>query len=199
MGKWGSPVRMNDMENDSLEQLIEAALFFKGGAVSIAELAKAIDIPVEKVEASLDGLQKSLEGRGVRLVREGNMAALATAPEAKDMVERMRREELEGPLGKAGLEALAVIIFRGPLTKSDVDYIRGVNCAPYSARLMIRGLIERIENPDDKRSFYRATPDLPAYLGVNALDALPGYVETRSEIERVFREREGTATEDETP
>jgi len=188
------------MEKDSLEKLIESVLFFKGGALSAAELAKAANASAEEIQTALDGLQKSLEGRGIRLVREGNMAALATAPEAKELVERIRKEELEGQLGKAGLEALAVVIFRGPLTKSDIDYIRGVNCASILRSLMIRGLIERVENPDDKRSFlYRATPDLPAYLGVETVEALPGYAETRSEIERVFAEREKAPTEEETP
>jgi segregation and condensation protein B len=185
------------MEKDSLEQLVEAALFFKGGAVSVAELAKATGASAEDIGIALDGLQRSLEGKGIRLVCEGKMAALATAPEAKDLVERMRKEELEGPLGKAGLEALAVIIFRGPLTKSDIDYIRGVNSSSILRSLMIRGLIERIENPEDKRSFlYLPTPDLPAYLGVSSLNALPGYAETRSEIERVFAEREKAPAEE---
>ena len=89
--------------------------------MSVAELAKAVEASPEDVETALAALGSSLEGRGVRLVREGDMAGLATAPEAKDLIERIRKDELEGPLGKAGLEALAVIIFRGPIAKSDID------------------------------------------------------------------------------
>ena len=65
---------------------------------------------------------------------------------------------------------------------------------------MVRGLVQRIENPNDKRSFlYLATPDLPAYLGIPSLDALPGYAETRTEIERIFAERDAAISPEETP
>jgi segregation and condensation protein B len=178
------------METAPLEILIEAALFFRGGAVSVAELAKSLDAAPEEVEKALDALKTSLERRGLRLVREGKTAALATAPEANELIEKMRKDELEGPLGKAGLETLAVIIFRGPVSKSDIDYIRGVNCGYILRSLMIRGLIERVENPEDKRSFiYRATPELPAYLGVSSLEEIPGYGEVREKIETAFAAR----------
>jgi len=179
------------MPQHPLENLIEAALFFKGGAVSLSELAKMIGTSKEEVAAAAGALSASLEQRGVRLVREGDMLALATAPEANALVEKIQKEELEGPLGKAGLETLSVIVYRGPIAKSGIDYIRGVNCSSILRSLMVRGLIERVENPDDKRSFlYRATVDLPAYLGVSSVSELPGYAETRAEIERVFAERD---------
>lgn len=186
------------MATASLDMKIEAALFFKGGAVSVSELAKSLNAAPEDIETSLASLAKALEERGVRLVREGNTVALATAPETSEMIEKMRKEELEGPLGKAGLETLSVIVFRGPLSKSDVDYIRGVNCASILRSLMIRGLIERVENPDDKRSFiYRATAELPAFLGLSSMPEMPGYAETRAEIEKIFAERDAQETPEE--
>ncbi len=179
------------MANTPLETLIEAMLFFKGGALSAHELAKITDTSSAEIEAALTILEKSLEGRGIRLVRERGAVALATAPEAHELIERMRKDELEGPLGKAGLETLAIIIFRGPISKSNIDYIRGVNCASILRSLLVRGLAERIENPEDKRSFlYQTTPDVPAYLGVGALSAMPRYEEMRAGIEKVFAERE---------
>ncbi len=178
------------MKDFPTESAIEAALFFKGGALSLKELAKETGLPPEQVKEAVDSLAFSLEGRGIRLVREGERVALATAPEAHALIEAMRREELEGPLGKAGLETLAVVIFRGPLAKSDIDYIRGVNCSSILRSLMIRGLIERTENPDDKRSFvYRAAPELPAYLGLSSVEAMPGYAGVREQIETIFAER----------
>lgn len=180
-----------------LEQSIEAILFFKGGTVSLSELEKITQAPLKDIETALLALEASLTGRGVRLIRERNFLALGTAPEAKNLVERMRKDELEGPLGKAGLETLAVIIFRGPIAKSDIDYIRGVNCVSILRSLMVRGLIERVEHPSDKRGFlYQATADLPAYLGVATLEALPQYSETRAEIEKIFAEREHALKEE---
>lgn len=174
-----------------LEVLIESALFFKGGSFRIRELAKAVGSPETEVKTALISLQTSLEGRGLRVVLEGDEAALATAPESHEMIETMRREELEGPLGKAGLETLAIVIFRGPLTRAEIEYVRGVNCSSILRTLLIRGLIERDENPKDKRSFlYRATTELPAYLGVASLTDIPEYGAMREKIESVFAERD---------
>jgi segregation and condensation protein B len=184
------------MSKEPLENLIEAVLFFKGGAVSVKELSTSIGVSESEIETYAESLRMSLEGRGVRLVREGNMLALATSPSAHELIEKMRREELEGPLGKAGLETLAVVIFRGPLSRSDIEYVRGVNCTSILRSLLIRGLIERVDNPTDKRGFlYRATPDLPAFFGVGTISELPQFAETRAQIEAIFTEREALKTE----
>lgn len=179
------------MSKPPLENLIEAALFFKGGTLSYKELADATEATIDEVKSSVQSLKVSLEGRGLSIVIERDEVALATTTEAHDMVARMRRAELDGPLGKAGLETLSIIIFRGPLAKSDIEYVRGVNCSSILRSLLIRGLIERIDNPDDKRSYlYRATAELPAYLGLSSLTDIAGYAETRANIERIFSERE---------
>ena len=181
------------MVKPDLEVLIESLLFFKGGALSVKELAKAAESTEAEIKSALVGLKASLEGRGIRLVEEGNSVMLTTASESHEVVEKMRREELEGPLGKAGLETLAIIMYRGPLSRSSIEYVRGVNCSSILRTLMIRGLIERIENPSDRRGFlYRPTIDLPAYLGVNSLVELPEFENTKAAIEKIFEERERT-------
>ncbi|MES2014415.1 MAG: SMC-Scp complex subunit ScpB [Patescibacteria group bacterium] len=177
-----------------IEVQIEAALFFRGGTLSIKELASQTGFTEEEIESGLTSLTMSLEGRGIHVVREKNTVALATAPETHELIEKMRREELEGPLGKAGLETISIIIFRGPISRSDVEYVRGVNCSSILRSLLIRGLIERVENPTDKRSFlYQATAELPAYLGVGTLEEIPGYADIRTNIENVFAERDASA------
>ena len=180
-----------------IERALEAALFFNGGTMTIDELSRAVGTTPDDVRAGLSVLKESLEGRGIRLVIEGKTAALATSPESNAMIEKMQREELEGPLGKAGLETLSIIIFRGPLLRSDIEYVRGVNCSAILRSMMIRGLIERVENPRDKRSFlYQATAELPAYFGVGELKDIPGYAETRQQIEALFASREADTPKD---
>lgn len=176
---------------EPIENLIEAALFFKGGTMSIKELAGAVGVSVEEADTYVKSLAMSLEGRGLRVVYENGQVALGTAPSAHEMIEKMRREELEGPLGKAGLETLAIIMFRGPLSRSDIEYVRGVNSTTTLRTLLIRGLVERVDNPKDKRSFlYRATAELPAYFGIGGLTELPGYEDTKNKIEAIFAERD---------
>lgn len=174
-----------------IEILIEAALFFRGGSVSLKDIANDTGYSLEEVENGVRSLEMSLHGRGIRLVREGAHIALATAPETHELIEKMRREELEGPLGKAGLETLAIIIYRAPIARSDVEYIRGVNCSSILRSLLIRGLIERVEHDHDKRTFlYQPTAELPAYFGVSTITELPQYAEIKTMIESVFTERD---------
>ncbi len=182
---------MNNQNNEPLENLIEAALFFKGGSMAVKEIAEAVGSSLEETEVALKSLTMSLEDRGLSVVLDRDRAALATSPAAHEMIEKMRRDELDGPLGRAGLETLAVIIFRGPLSRADVEYVRGVNCSTILRSLSIRGLIERIDNPKDKRSYlYRTTAELPAYLGVSEISEIPGYADMRNEIELLFASRE---------
>lgn len=172
-------------------QELEAILFFKGEPVKIPALADMLGRDKEDVEADLETLARSLEGRGIRLVREGAYAGLATAPQASSLIEKIRKEELEGPLGKAGLETLAIIIYQGASTRADVEYIRGVNCSSILRTLTMRGLVERVENPNDKRSFlYRATPEVPAVFGVARLEDLPNFEEHKRAVEETLRARE---------
>ena len=185
------------MDTRELETLFEAILFYRGEPVTVADLAKAAGVNAEEVREALAGLATTLEGRGLRLIREGEHAALATAPAAAAIIEKMRRDELEGPLGKAGLETLAIVIFQGPVSRADIEYVRGVNCTAILRTLMMRGLVERIENSKDARSFlYRATTELPAALGVGSLANLPGYDSMRGEIAGVVQDRATESTEE---
>ena len=162
---------------------IEALLLYKGGTVRVKEIAHTLDIPLNDVESGLSDLSNQLVGRGVSLVREGDRVALATAGGAHALIESMRRDELDGPVGKAGLETLAIIVYRGPVSRADIEYIRGVNATAILRSLLIRGLIERVDNPEDKRSFlYRATAELPAYLGVDTLSDLAEYATLKGEL-----------------
>ncbi len=178
------------MSDLPLSAQIEAVLFFKGGNCSIKELEKAVGSTSDAVEEALGELKASLEGRGLVLLREGNTVALGTAPGAHALIEALRHEELEGPLGKAGLETLAIVMYRGPLSRADIEYIRGVNVSSALRSLMIRGLVERVDHPTDKRSFhYRVTTEVPAYLGLGSVKELPEYESIIAEVDAVMQEK----------
>jgi segregation and condensation protein B len=101
---------------------------------------------------------------------------LGTAPEASALIEQLTREELSKDLGKAGLETLSIIVYKSPITRADLDYIRGVNSSFILRNLQIRGLVEKITNPADARSFlYRPTFELLQHLGVTRVEDLPEY------------------------
>jgi segregation and condensation protein B len=86
-------------------------------------------------------------------------------------------------LGKAGLETLSIVLYQGPLSRSEIDYIRGVNSQFIMRNLLIRGLVEKVDNPVDRRSFlYKPTLALLGYLGVSTVTDVPDYETVRKNI-----------------
>jgi len=167
-----------------LDSKIEAILFFRGEPISIRDLARLLETPERNIREGLDTLEKKLAGRGVRLMVKSDEVMLATAPELSDLIEQIRKEELTKELGKAGLETLSIVLYKGPITRSEIDYIRGVNSTFILRNLMIRGLIERTVNPKDQRSFlYKPTFELLSFLGITKLEELPEFDTVKQELE----------------
>lgn len=160
----------------TLEMQIEALLFYKTEPISFAELADFFSVPVEEILTTINELSKSLAGRGVRIVVTDTTAQLVTAPEVADLIESVRKEELRGEIGKAGAETLAIILYKGPLSRIEVDRIRGVNSTFIIRNLLIRGLIERRPHPTDSRSYtYAITSSLLNHLGIQSREELPDF------------------------
>ncbi|OHA16885.1 MAG: SMC-Scp complex subunit ScpB [Candidatus Taylorbacteria bacterium RIFCSPHIGHO2_02_FULL_45_28] len=165
-------------------QQLEAILFWKAEPVSFKKLAALLNIDVETVKNGLDELENTLRGRGLTLVRTDEEAMLGTAKELSPLIEQLTKEELTKDLGKAGLETLSIILYQGPITRADIDYIRGVNSQFIVRNLLIRGLVERVENPKDARSFlYKTTLDLLSHLGISKIEELPEYAQVREDID----------------
>ena len=172
-----------------LEQLIEALLFFKGEPMKINELVKLTKNNESDVKLAVVNLGKNLDSRGVVLVEKDGEVALGTSPEASEAIEEMRQTELSRDIGKAGLETLAIVIYKGPVARSEIDYIRGVNSTFTLRNLMIRGLVERKTNPTDTRGFlYKPTLELLAFLGVGSMEDLPRYLEVEQELKTFVSE-----------
>lgn len=159
---------------------LESVLFFKSEPLAAKELSKMLGISESEVKEAAESLKSDLQGRGLTLISEGDAYMLATAPEASPLIERITKEELEKDPGKAGMEVLAIILYQGPQTRAQIDHIRGVNSTFSLRQLMIRGLLERIDNPHDQRSFlYKPTLQLLSFLGVSSTDELPDFDKTK--------------------
>ncbi|MFZ2252732.1 MAG: SMC-Scp complex subunit ScpB [Minisyncoccia bacterium] len=169
----------------NLEMSIEAVLFYKTEPMKKTVLAELFSVSLEEVETALMLLSESLNTRGIRLVLTDTMAQLVTAPEASDIVDHVRKEELKSDIGKAGAETLSIILYRGPLSRVELDKIRGVNSSFILRNLLIRGLIERRAHPTDSRSFiYATTPALLNHLGVSKREELPEYEQILNALEQ---------------
>jgi len=167
----------------NLEQKIESILFFKGEPVEIKKLAGILDISESETKEAILRLSQVLEGRGVRLLQKEDEVMLGSSPEAGEIIEGLIKEELNKDLGKAGLETLATVLYLGPITRSRIDYIRGVNSNFILRNLMIRGLVEKISNPEDQRSFlYKPTFELLSHMGITHIEEMPEYNQVRQQI-----------------
>ncbi len=160
----------------NLEIAIEAVLFYKTEPVKKSVLAELFIVSSEEIEKSLLTLSEALTTRGIHLVSTDTHVQLVTTPEMSEFIDSMRKEELSKDIGKAGAETLAIILYRGPLSRLEIDKIRGVNSSFIIRNLLIRGLIERRNHPTDTRSFmYASTPALFNYIGIAKREDLPEF------------------------
>lgn len=181
---------------------IEALLFYKAEPVTIQRLADLLESNEHEIEESISELENTLSSRGIALIREGDEVALGTNPEASELIETLNKQELEKDLGKAALETLTIVLYKTPVSKSEIDYIRGVNSSFILRNLLIRGLIKREHHPIDKRAFlYRPTIDLLSYVGVGSVEDLPEYNSVQKQIkefEETFEKQEQNTKEEQT-
>lgn len=169
-----------------LSAQIEALLFFKNEPVEIGWLSKNLKKSKEEVESALSELKVGLADRGVVLVRSGNEVSLGSSPDMARLIEQIAKDELGKELSKASLETLSIILYKGPLSRSEIDYIRGVNSQFILRHLLVRGLIEKTDNPKDGRSFiYQPTLKFLAYLGLTEVKDLPQWTEVREELTKI--------------
>ena len=157
---------------------VEALLFSSGGPLEKKRLVSLLGITETELEAALAALAESLSGRGIALVEAGTDVELRAAPGAADLVKKFREAELARDLGKASIETLAVIAYRSGATRSDIDWVRGVNSSASLRTLLLRGLVEGKEDENDRRRIrYRLTTEALAHLGLACTDELPRYGE----------------------
>jgi segregation and condensation protein B len=170
---------------------IEAILFFKGESITIKKLASILNISQEEVTAGIETLKKDLEGRALTIITKDDEVLLATAPEVSELIENLVKDELSRDLGKAGLETLSIILYKGPIARRDVDYIRGVNSQFIIRNLLVRGLIEKISSETDQRSFlYKPSFELYSYLGITDKSQLPEYAKVQEELVAFMKKEE---------
>lgn len=174
---------MMEKAASSLPAFIEAVLFWKGEPMSVSELVKIFDSNPREIEEALKVLEENLSGRGLVLERSRDQVALGTAPEAGLLISKLTKEELSRDLGRAGAETVGIILYLAPVSKRDIEFIRGVNATYMLRALLVRGLIERIQSQRDQRVFlYAPTIELLSHLGIKRPENLPDYQKNREEL-----------------
>jgi segregation and condensation protein B len=164
------------LETDlSLSAKIEAMLFVSAEPVAIQQLSQALDVTASVVERGLKELEESLQTRGLRLQRNAGRVQLTTAAEIAGLVEKFLGLEAVTHLSRAALETLAIIAYQQPVTRPQVDSIRGVNSDAMLKSLLSKGLIQesgRAEGPG-RPILYSTTPEFLQHFGLNSIMELP--------------------------
>jgi len=167
----------------NLEQKLEAILFFKGESISIKKLSSILEFSEEEIKEAIQNLKNNLENRGIVLLEKENEISLGTNPEISTLIENLQKEELNKELSKSSLETLSIILYKNGVSRSEIDYIRGVNSSFILRALSVRGLIEKSLDPKDTRKIiYKPSFELLSFMGVKNVEELPDYEKVNTSI-----------------
>jgi segregation and condensation protein B len=171
-----------------LEAKIEALLFVCSRPLTVGQICNFLKKDGEE-GATKEAVADCLKGiavkfnkpeSGIHLLTNGEEFRFVSNSEFGGTVKRFLKDDITGELTPAGLETLAVIAYRGPISKLDLEEIRGVNCSVILRNLMIRGLIDEKKSEDGERVFYRVTTDFVKHLGVADISQLPDFEKLNS-------------------
>jgi segregation and condensation protein B len=182
----------------TLAAQIESILFLANKPTTKKELVKATASKQEEVELALATLltKHNQEGSGLRLQEHEEGYKFVTAPENAELIEKVFHAEMSGELTKPGLETLTIIAYRGPVSKPELELIRGVNCSLILRNLAMRGLINEQSGGDELSAKYSVSPEFLQLLGMASLKELPEYDSLHSHelLEELIKQRSATAS-----
>ena len=159
----------------SLSIKLEALLFVAAEPVATGQLATALDVASSVVERGLHELEAALATRGLRLQRQAGRVQLTTAPQLAELIERFLGLDATTHLSRAALETLAIVAYQQPVTRPQIDAIRGVNSDSMMKSLLNKGLIlesGRTDGPG-RPILYSTSPEFLQHFGLNSILEMP--------------------------
>jgi segregation and condensation protein B len=159
----------------SLAAIVESLLFVADAPVPVSQLAEAIECEVREVEAALHVLVETYAERGIRVQRKGYQVQLVSAPEVAPYIERFLGLSLSSKLSAAALETLAIIAYQQPITRPQIDAIRGVSSDGVLRTLASKGLVEEVGRLETVGHpiLFGTTFEFLRYFGLSSLNDLP--------------------------
>lgn len=159
----------------SLAANLEALLFAAPGPVTPAQLAAALETGVQEVDQGLVELEAACRWRGVRLQKHSGKVQLTTAPETAYSVEKLLGLEASSRLSRAALETLAIVAYQQPVTRPEIDAIRGVNSDGVVKSLLYKGLLQEMgrSTRPGRPILYSTTSDFLSHFGLASIEELP--------------------------
>jgi segregation and condensation protein B len=175
------------MDIREIKSIVEGLLFVAGDAVPIKEICSIISIDETTLRRIVKQMMDSFseDNRGVQIIEVNNCYQLCTKPEHFEYIEKLVKPQNRQGLSQASLETLAIVAYRQPITKSQIDYIRGVKSESCMSRLMEKELIYevgRMEGPG-RPILYGTTNNFLKLFGLKSLKELPVLKEVAAEVE----------------
>lgn len=187
-----------------MKSQIESLLFIATKPLSIRDLAKFLDLKKKAVQENLQLLieEYNKEEKGIRIIKiEQKFKTkyqMATSPENSELVNKFTKQELNKELTKPSLETLTIIAYKGPITKPELEKIRGVNCSLILRNLMIRDLIEEVTDKSTGEFYYNVSPSFIKWLGISEVKELPDYDKLRNDenLEKILEQPQESPPQD---
>ena len=169
-----------------MKAIVEGLLFLSGeDGLTLEDISKVIEKDIEEVKSIIKELYNDYnnDSRGLQIEFLGNHFKLTTKKEHKEYYKKLVIDEENSMLSQSALETLAIIAYNAPLTRIDIDNIRGVNSSYVVRKLLLKGLIEEIGRSDapGRPRLYNITPRFLDYFGLGSIEELPK-LEERQEI-----------------
>ena len=175
----------------SLMSKLEALLFIYGEPMEIKKLSKILGAKEAEIKEGLSVLELELqrEERGLMLVQDKGTVQMVTKPAFSKLLEDITKQEFTESLTPAGLETLSIVAYAGPISRSDIEYIRGVNSSFIVRALLMRGLIERSVDPKRSNTYiYSTSFELLRHLGLSKNSDLPDYSKYKELVAHMHEE-----------
>lgn len=158
---------------------IESILFVASKPLPTKKIAAVLKMDEKEAAESLKGLQLKYNNpdSGIAILQNGDEWQMVASAENKETSENFLKSEVSGELTRPQLETLTVVSYCGPITKPELEQIRGVNCSLILRNLMLRGLVVENEDGANLLPAYQVTMDYLRHLGLSSLEELPNYSE----------------------
>ncbi len=160
-----------------LKSKIESLLFISAKPMSIKQLADLIKVSEEDIKKAGEELAEQYQQNknGIQVIKNASKFQMVSASDNAKLIQEFLQDETSGELSRPSLETLTIIAYRGPISKIDLDRIRGVNCSLILRNLLLRGLIELKSDKQTDDSFYSVSFDFLRFLGLNDVKELPEF------------------------
>lgn len=161
----------------STKSKIESILFASVKPLSIAQLKNILNCETEDIKKALEELEEQYnqKGSGINLINNLSKYQFTTSPDNSKIIQDMLKNEMTGELTRPSLETLTVVSYRGPISRAELEQIRGVNCSLILRNLMMRGLVESYYDKQKAVTLYNITLDFMRFLGISNISELPDY------------------------